>query len=173
MGESPTLTIRLDEATKKRLENEAKRSDQTVTEYVTRAMKMRWEGACPTCGRDMGSAVVQPPGMTAAFTAWTEQQTSRRDESPFVVLVTNEPMGNRVYAGTFYKEGIHSSYITLSVQRPENIKDPVFIPVMRQYIIAWHSQDTAELLRNRLAQFFRYEDVAHSMFRRFAQEPRR
>jgi hypothetical protein len=176
MGESPTLTIRIDEATKKRLEDEAKKSDQTVTEYVARAVKMRWEGACSTCGRDMGGVVVQPPGMSAAFSAWAGQQTSRPgrgEESPYVALVTNEPTGNRIYTGTFLKDNVHDSYVSLYLEMPKGRSrntERIIIPVMRQYIVAWQSQDTAAALRDRLAGFLRYTDVALATFPQLAQE---
>jgi len=172
VSESPTLTIRLDESTKKRLEKEAKRSDQTVTEYVSRAVKMRWEGACSTCGRDTGGAMVQPPGLSEAFSSWVDQQVSRpgRSEvSPFVALVTNEPTGNRVYTGVFDKDCIHSSYITLSIEKPRGFKE-VLVPVLRQYIVAWESQEYAHNLRDRLVMYFRYWDVALQMFPQLEQE---
>ena len=174
MAESLTLTIRIDEATKKRLEEEAKKSDQTITEYVARAVKMRWEGACSTCGRDMGGVVVQAPGMSASFTAWTERQTSRPGcggESPYVALVTNEPAGNRIYTGMFMKEGVHDPYISLFLETPEGMESPI-IPVMRHYIVAWESQETAKTLRDRLARLLRYTDVALGNFPQLAQKRR-
>jgi hypothetical protein len=177
VGESSTLTIRIDEATKKRLEEAAKMSDQTVPEYVARAVKMRWEGACSTCGRDMGATVVQSPGMSAAFRDWVAQQTTKRDESPYVALVTNEPAGNRVYTGTFLKEGVHDSYISLYLEAPRSMErsrgtERVIIPVMRQYIIAWQSQRTAGALRDRLSTYLRYTDVALAYFPQLAREER-
>jgi hypothetical protein len=111
MAESPTLTIRIDEDLKAKLEKAAGAADQTVTEYVARSVRQRMAGACPTCGHDGGTLVVQPPGLTKAFEDWVLGLGPGR----FISIGTVGPGGATAYYGGAAPSSLRDSFVEIGV----------------------------------------------------------
>jgi hypothetical protein len=83
-----TLTLRLDEELKARLEGMAGAEDRSVSEYVVRSIKERLDIQCPACGRSSGAAVL-PVGLSSAFQAWIADTKATGNRVPTCVA-TNE-----------------------------------------------------------------------------------
>ena len=144
------LTIRMDDALRKKVEDAAAKADQSVTEFILRAAKMRMDTACHTCGRDVGGGNYVAPGMTEVFTSWCNQRLQERSTVHKAVFVTHEPDGRRVYTGSFDKECLHDSYITLMIDVG---RDQILLPIARQHIVMWEDQASGEWLRKRLVHW--------------------
>lgn len=84
MSETTTLTIRLDEELKQRLERVATAEDRSLTEYVIRSIKERMDTQCPACGRSSATSV-QPAGLSPAFDAWLNECHVRPNLAPHSV----------------------------------------------------------------------------------------
>lgn len=100
MTETATLTIRLDETLKKRVEDMAEAEDRSTTEYVVRALKERLDVQCPSCGRSSGINTL-PVGLTPAFQKWLADGRSGKAEGgrvPFYITV-NDGGQRSVYWG--------------------------------------------------------------------------
>jgi len=92
MPESTTLMIRMTEEFKTLLERAAQAADQTVTEYVSRALKARMAPQCGTCGRSEHL-------IGAAFTpAYEKFVAANKGMSP-VTISALEGTERRAYRG--------------------------------------------------------------------------
>ena len=92
-----TLTIRLDEQLKQRLERMAAAEDRSVSEYVVRAIKERLDVQCESCGRSSGTSVL-PVGLSPTFQKWLDETRATTSVEPFIVT-TDEAGERRVYWG--------------------------------------------------------------------------
>jgi len=93
MADTASLTVRLDEALKQRLERAATAEDRSVSEYVVRSIKERLDVQCEQCGRSSGVSTL-PVGLSPAFQKWQEEMVRDRRFDSF--YVTTSENGRRV-----------------------------------------------------------------------------
>ncbi len=93
MADTASLTVRLDESLKQRLERAANAEDRSVSEYVVRSIKERLDVQCEQCGRSSGVSTL-PVGLSPAFQKWQEEMVSQRNFESF--YVTTSENGRRV-----------------------------------------------------------------------------
>src|SRR5260370_39660659 len=137
MAENSTLTIRIAEDTKTELEAASVAAGQSMTDYIIMSVRRRMAAACPTCGRDGGATVMQPPGLGPAFTAWFEGLRGTRK----IALATSEPYGLRVYVGKASPNGLRDSHVEMEI----NVDGAYFTAhVARAHIVMWAADAEAE-----------------------------
>lgn len=110
MADTATLTIRLDEQLKQRLERMAAAEDRSVSEYVVRAIKERLDVQCGACGRSSGTSVL-PIALTQPFETLLKE--ARENRNPF--FITTVEAGQKVVYWGFYRSSNLSQAGTGSV----------------------------------------------------------
>lgn len=103
MADTASLTIRLDESLKQRLERAANAEDRSVSEYVVRSIKERLDVQCEQCGRSSGVSTI-PVGLSPAFQKWLEEIVRERRFDSF--YVTTSENGRRVVYCGRYRHGV-------------------------------------------------------------------
>lgn len=93
-----SLTVRLDEVMKDRIEAAARSEDRSPTEFVIRAIKEKLNMQCQACGHSTGVAPILPYGLSEPFRAWLRECREKRELNPFYVTVA-ENGHNAVYWG--------------------------------------------------------------------------
>ncbi len=112
MAESATLTIRMTEEFKGTLEKAAQAADQSITEYVTRALKVRMAAQCGTCGR---SDHAIGAGFTQAYEKFVERNTAK---DPVTISVL-DGAERRVYRGRIRHDAPNDEgMLFLSINHP-------------------------------------------------------
>lgn len=158
------LTLRIPDELKASLVAASNRAYQTQSDFVLAAITHRINGACSACGRDGGAVLTQSPGMSERFEQWLRAMAPAGEQSPPVLIATQEPSGARVYTGRFTDAGIHDSYISLRPEEPgvTPTTSPDFIPIPRAYVVMWAASAPAEVLRTRLRNWG-YVDVTATL----------
>ena len=131
MGETTTLTIRIDETLKAELEQAAKAADQSVTDYVVRAVKLRMAPQCPQCGR-----TEQPVG-GAAFSQQYLDFISRAKAEHFAFTVTVlEGTERRAYWGQLrYNVPQNEGMLVMMIKSAQ-------VPIPRSLVTGWAEDDS-------------------------------
>jgi hypothetical protein len=165
MTDTPTLTIRIPPDVREALDRASMAADQSATEFVVRALRMRIAGMCSACGREGGAPASPLPGMTPAFEGWLQKQLRSGGESHEVVIATSEGAG-RVYVGRFTRDSIHDTYVTLGLKVGK--KETVLVPVARAHVVMWEAGEAGRYMGERLVQLFGYQDVRQLLSSRAA-----
>ncbi len=140
MAENPTLTIRIPDDVKKLLDKAAADADQSLTDYVVRAIKLRIDAGCPRCGRDGNATAMQSPGMSEAFTKFMANANVRGKR---VLILVESPRGGR----HFFDGAITMNFSNESVVAISRRGDrPLIIP--RRDVVGWYDQPA---LHNKMA----------------------
>ena len=129
MGETTTLTIRIDEDLKADLERAARAGDQSVTDYVIRAVKARMLPECGTCGRSSEHFV--GAGLTPAFRTFLATWKKEKTQNTVTVLEGSE---RRAYTGNLHNVDQGDGMIFMTVKGGQSA---VLVPIPIAIITGW------------------------------------
>jgi biotin synthase-related radical SAM superfamily protein len=135
-----TLTIRIDEKLKADLEQAAKAADQSVTDYVLRAVKARMAPQCPSCGR---SEQFVSPAMSQAFTDFLAMLKKQHVQ---ISITVQEGGERRVYTGELaYNVDQTAGMIFMNVKAPKGTRGGgALVPIPKGIITGW-TEERGEL----------------------------
>lgn len=152
MGETTTLTIRIDEDLKKQLEQAATADDRSVTEFVVRAVKARIAPQCSQCGRS--EQPVLSVGLSPQFDAFLDAKKKQKGAWWMTVTIL-EGNERRVYWGRVNPREEPEGFLPFLLRvNPDPLAPPMPelpVAIPRGIITGWQQDDDARHYRTLVA----------------------
>jgi hypothetical protein len=130
-----TLTIRIDDALKERLNRAATAEDRSATELVTRLVRAHIARQCSTCGRSDQPAVA-PAGLAPVFNDFIENRKAKQNYTR-VTITTLEGTRSVTHWGRIDHMITTTGMLVLRLQLTEDAFQEFQVAIPRGIITGW------------------------------------